>query len=321
MIVRAGRLVGVAVLLGVLAVVAGCGSDGSDAEPSTTRAPATVSTSSKAPCPKSTAPTTVVYKTVPGVDANLLSLDIYPPTPACGVPVVMWVHGGGYSVGDKKNQVADKVHLFNAHGWMLVSVNYRLTRPGEAQSAQYPDHYEDVAAAVAWVKANIAEYGGDPSEIALLGHSAGADIVANVVSNPAYLAAHGLGLDAVASAGPLDTEGFDKPQAGADDPDGEQEQWRRALGNDPAYLTDTSATLRIQPGIGIPPMIGVVRGTPRRRAIETEFLARLRAAGIAADTIDAGSLTHNQVNSEIGAPGDTVMTEPIVSFLSGCFAA
>ena len=42
----------------------------------------------------------------------------------------MWVHGGGYSVGDKKNQVADKVHLFNEHGWMFVSVNYRLTRPG-----------------------------------------------------------------------------------------------------------------------------------------------------------------------------------------------
>ena len=123
------------------------------------------------------------------------------------------------------------------------------------------------------MKANIAEYGGDPSEIALLGHSAGADIVANVVTNPAYLAAHGLGLDAVTCAGPLDTEGFDKPQAGADDPDGEQEQWNAALGNDPAYLTDTSATLRIQPGIGIPPMIGVVRGTPRRRAIETEFLA------------------------------------------------
>ena len=151
--------------------------------------PATASTSSKAPCAKSTAPTTVVYKTVPGVDANLLSLDIYPPTPACGVPVVMWVHGGGYSVGDKKNQVADKVRLFNEHGWMFVSVNYRLTRPGEAKSAQYPDHYEDVAAAVAWVNANIAEYGGDPSEIALLGHSAGADIVANVVTNPTYLAA------------------------------------------------------------------------------------------------------------------------------------
>jgi arylformamidase len=315
------RVVSVGSLFALVAVLSGCGDGGSDAETSVkgTRPATTAPARSSTKCATSTAPTTVVYKTVEGVDANLLSLDIYPPTPSCGAPVVMWVHGGGYSVGDKKNQVADKVRLFNERGWMFVSVNYRLTRPGEPRSAQYPDHYEDVAAAVAWVYANVVEYGGDPARIALLGHSAGADIVANVVTNPTYLAKYGLGLDAVTCAGPLDTEGFDKPQAGADDPDGEQDQWQRSLGNNPNYLTETSATLRIANGIGIPPMIGVVRGTPRRRAIETQFLARLRAAGIDATTIEAGSLSHNQVNTQIGAPGDTVMTAPVVAFLTQCF--
>ena len=74
-------------------------------------------------------------------------------------------------------------------------------------------------------------------------------------------------------------------------------------------------------GIGIPPMIGVVRGTPRRQAIEMQFLARLRAAGIGVTTIDARALTHQQVNTHIGAPGDTVMTDPVVTFLTSCFGA
>jgi hypothetical protein len=324
---RVVRVISVGVVLAALALVAGCGgdADGDSATPvaakstTTTTPPATSKPAST--CASSTAPTTVVYKTVVGVDPNLLSLDIYPPAPACAAPVVMWVHGGGYALGDKKNQVTDKVRLFNEHGWLFVSVNYRLTRPGAPGSAQYPDHYLDVASAVAWVHANIAQYGGDPSQIALLGHSAGADIVANVVTNPAYLGQYGLGLDTVTCAGPLDTEGFDKPQAGADDPDGEQPQWQRSLGNNPSYLTETSATLQVKEGIGIPPMIGVVRGTPRRQLIETQFLARLRTAGIDATTIDARMLTHQQVNTQIGAPGDTVMTGPVVTFLRSCFAA
>jgi arylformamidase len=213
------------------------------------------------------------------------------------------------------------VALFNAQGWILVSVNYRLTAPGQTASAQYPDHFDDVASAVAWVHEHISEYGGDPGRIALLGHSAGADIVANVATNPQYLRNAGLGLDALRCAGPLDTEGFDKVRAGANDPDGEKEQWKTALGNNPDYLTATSATLLVRPGIGIPPMIGVVRGTPQRQEIETAFLAAIRSAGIESTGIDARTLTHEQVNARIGAPGDTVMTAPLVGFLGRCFGA
>ncbi len=265
-------------------------------------------------------PTTVAYRVLPGIDPNLTSVDIHAPADACGAPVVMWVHGGGYQKGDKAQQMKDKVRLFNEHGWILVSVNYRLTAPGQPGSAQFPDHFDDVAAAVAWVHDTIAGYGGDPASVALLGHSAGADIVANVADNPTYLAAHGLGLDALVCAGPLDTEGFDKTTAGERDPDGEKEQWQVALGNEPDYLNATSATALVKPGIGIPPTIGVVRGTAQRQQIETGYLAALGDAGIATTSIDARTLSHNEVNSQIGAPGDTVMTGPVTAFLTGCFA-
>jgi acetyl esterase/lipase len=231
----------------------------------------------------------------------------------------MWVHGGGYQIGDKRNQIRDKVKLFNDAGWVLVSVNYRLTVPGQAASAVFPDHYTDVATAVGWVHDHIASYGGDATRIALLGHSAGADIVANVVTNPTYLATVGLDLSSIRCAGPLDTEGFDKAAANAGDPDGERTQWKSALGNNPDYVTATSATSLVKPGIGIPPMIGVVRGTPQRQQIETTFLSTLAANGIDATTIDARTLTHAEVNANIGKASDAVMTAPLMSFLTTCF--
>jgi acetyl esterase/lipase len=253
------------------------------------------------------------------VEPDLTSLDVYPTATGCRRPVVVWVHGGGYRTGDKRNAVADKVRWAHEHGWVLVSVNYRLTRPGDPTSARFPDHYDDVAAAIAWVRDHIGTHGGDRDRVAVLGHSAGADIVANVLVVPDHLRAYGERPRSVRCGGPLDTEGFDKPRASAHDPDGERAMWQVALGNEPDYLTLTSATLQIAPGRGIPPMIGVVRGTPRRRAIEQGFLDALTAAGVPARGIEAGGLTHAQVNRAIGAPGDAVMTPPLTGFLTDCF--
>jgi len=275
----------------------------------------TVAPNCATPAPK----TTVQYLAIPGVPADATSVDVYAPANPCDAPVVMWVHGGGYHNGDKANQIVNKKNLFTGRGEILVSVNYRLTVAGDPTSAHYPDHYTDVAAAVAWVRANIATFGGDPSRIALLGHSAGGDIVSNVVTNPQYLDGQGLALDAVRCAGPLDTEGFDKVASTGDDPD-EGLQWLSALGNAPDYKVTTSAKTYVQAGVGIPPMIGVVRGSANRQAIEQAFLDQLTAAGIAATKIDARGLTHGQVNTLIGAPGDTRMTPPITAFLDTCFA-
>ena len=310
------------ILMGVL--VAGCStatsSPTSTTLTSTTLTSTTIaSATSPTNCREEGLDTTVAYTTIAGVDPNLTSLDIYQPlSSACDGPVVMWVHGGGYSVGDKANQIANKAKLFNDAGWILVSVNYRLTTFPFSSSAQFPDHYNDVATAVAWVHDNIASYGGDPNRIALLGHSAGADIVSNVVTNPVYLQEVDLDLTAIKCAGPLDTEGFDKERAGSNEADGELAQWKNALGNNPDYIAATSATLLIEPDNGIPPMIGVVRGTAGRQAIETAFLDALEAAGIATVTIDARSLTHNEVNNQIGANGDQVMTAPLMQFLTNC---
>jgi arylformamidase len=273
-------------------------------------------------CTSSAPAETVAYERIEGVPVSATSLDIYEPSAECRVagakaPVVIWVHGGGYHRGDKSNQVADKMKLFSGLGYIFISVNYRLTAMGDPDSAHYPDHFRDVAAAVAWVRAKIATRGGDPSRIALLGHSAGADIVSNVAVNPTWLEERGLGLRALRCAGPLDTEGFDKVRASDD---GDELQWLDSLGNNPNYKTETSASHLIKANTGIPPTITVFRGTTLRQSIESDFAARLRAVGVPVTLIDARSLSHGEVNTRIGAAGDEVMTRPIVGFLADCLA-
>jgi arylformamidase len=263
---------------------------------------------------------TVAYERLPGVAANLTSLDLYAPPRRChpsrGAPVVLWVHGGGYHRGDKANQVRDKVRLLTGAGYVFASVNYRLTRVGDPASAHWPDHFRDVAAAVAWTRRHIRRWGGDPRRIVVLGHSAGADIVANVTTDPRWLGERRLGLTAVRCAGPLDTAGFDKVRA----TDREKAQWISALGNAPDFERTTSATHLIRPGIGTPATLTVVRGTPNRQSIEQSFAARLREVGVPVTVIDARALSHEQVNTRIGAPGDTVMTPALLTFLRDCSA-
>ncbi|HEY7150906.1 MAG TPA: alpha/beta hydrolase [Solirubrobacterales bacterium] len=273
-------------------------------------------------CTGTSAAHTIAYERLPGVPANATSLDVYKLSPSCprppsGAPVVVWVHGGGYHTGDKSNQIAAKRKLFNGNGYVFISVNYRLTRTGIPSSAHYPDHYRDLAAAIAWTHAHVSSWGGNPRRIAVLGHSAGADIVANVTTNARWLRDRSLFLGSVRCAGTLDTAGFDKTRV--PDASAEAMQWKDALGNDAAYKQDTSATLLAKAGAQIPRTITVVRGTPLRRSIQTAYVDRLRSLGIGVSTIDASSLSHAEVNSRIGAPGDTVMTPPLMHFLSGCF--
>ena len=92
----------------------------------------------------------------PAVDPKLLSLDIYAPARSdrCkALPTLIWVHGGGWAIGDKSNQLESKRKLFASVGYMLVSINYRLSPVPSSldpNRIKYPIHPRDVASAVAW---------------------------------------------------------------------------------------------------------------------------------------------------------------------------
>jgi acetyl esterase/lipase len=83
-------------------------------------------------------------------------------------PVLVQVHGGAWVIGDKEQQGRPLVHHLASLGWVCVSINYRLS-----PRSTFPDHVVDVKRALGWVKAHIAEYGGDPDFVVLTGGSAG----------------------------------------------------------------------------------------------------------------------------------------------------
>jgi arylformamidase len=128
----------------------------------------------------------VVEANVPYGEDELQRLDVYAPRGASHAPVVVFVHGGEWTRGDKA-AVSFKPRFFNQNGILFVSINYRLT-----PAATHPAHVSDVAAAIRWVHDHSARFGGDPNKIVLMGHSAGCHLVTLVALDPRYLAKAGL---------------------------------------------------------------------------------------------------------------------------------
>ncbi len=88
-------------------------------------------------------------------------------------PVMVYIHGGAWIIGDKREQGKPMMYELVARGWVCIAINYRLS-----PKATWPDHIVDAKRAVAWVKEHIAEYGGDPSFVAVSGGSAGGHLCA-----------------------------------------------------------------------------------------------------------------------------------------------
>lgn len=111
------------------------------------------------------------------VDGESLKLDASVPEGAGPFPVIIVVHGGGWSGGDKAQGVLPLVGPLTDGNFTWFSINYRL-----APAHRWPACFEDVETAIRWVKAHAAEYKGDPTKIALLGYSAGGHLAAQAVA-------------------------------------------------------------------------------------------------------------------------------------------
>ncbi len=122
-------------------------------------------------------------------------LDVYRAKGASGVPVMVFVHGGGYRSGERdlNEQVYGNVPTwFARNGMLAVNATYRL-----APQDRWPSGGEDMAAVVGWVKAHAREYGGDPERIFMMGHSAGATHVATYAFDPRFQPTEGHGLSGI----------------------------------------------------------------------------------------------------------------------------
>jgi len=130
----------------------------------------------------------IPYYTGPGANPKLNSMDLYLPEGKTNFPIVLFLHGGGLTRGDKLSQgFIAFAELFAQHGIAVASANYRLS-----PAVKHPAHIQDVARAFAWLYQNAAQYQADRGRIFLAGHSAGAYLAALLALHKEYLAAEGL---------------------------------------------------------------------------------------------------------------------------------
>jgi len=112
-------------------------------------------------------------------------LDIYAPREGAEhAPILLQVHGGGWTIGNKREQALPLMNHLASRGWLCVTANYRLS-----PRATFPDHLVDLKCALRWVRENIAEFGGDPAFIAATGGSAGghlSSLLALTAGDPEY---------------------------------------------------------------------------------------------------------------------------------------
>lgn len=110
-------------------------------------------------------------------------LDIYRPRDRDlrGAPVLVQVHGGGWTIGAKEQQGLLLMNRMAQQGWICISANYRL-----APKHRFPTQIVDVKRAVAWVHDNIEQYGGDPDYLAITGGSAGGHLSALAALTPGF---------------------------------------------------------------------------------------------------------------------------------------
>ncbi len=260
----------------------------------------------------------------PPSPANRNFLDVYRPdgsSPGDSRPVVVYVHGGGWRTGNKTNQITDKVNLFTGAGYVFVSLNYRLSpdpvdESYPADRVRFPDHPDDVGEAIGWLDRNVAAFGGDPSRMLLIGHSAGAHLVSLVSTDPRYVEAHGVEPWQLIGTVALDGDAYDVAdrisEVGAAAP-----LFYSAFATPAENAVDgtwTNASPEAWAGPRDPEHLIVTQAAAPGRIADAEELA-VALGQDPATSVFRAPYDHEGINDAVGGPADTAgETAAIMSF-------
>ncbi len=244
-------------------------------------------------------------------------LDVYAPAGAKNLPVVFWIHGGGWETGDKTG-VQIKPRVFAERGFVFVSPNYRLWPNVDMETL-----IRDVAKALAWTHKNIARHGGDPKRIFVMGHSAGAQLAALLCIDDRYVKAEGVPFDVLEGCVPVDGDTYDVP---AIIMTAELRQavhrlplpvvgHRMKFGNDPKKHVEFSAVTHVAKGKGIPPFLILhITANPDVIAQAKCLAAALEKAAVPVTVFGARETTHVKLSADLGLPDDPA-TQELFKFL------
>ena len=218
-----------------------------------------------------------VPASAPDFDKERHLLDVYTPNKAAsgaaGYPVVLFVHGGSWTSGNK-NFYSFIGRRLAKQGVVAVIINYRLAPP-----VHVPEQAADCARALAWTVGNISKYGGDPARVFVMGHSAGGGLAALLATDDALLSRNGLPQNPVRGAIMDDPAGLDMYTYLKESKYEGDEKYKVPFGNDPAVWKEMSPIYKIKPNL--PPFIFFIGGEtyPSISGSSGRFRDQLKATG------------------------------------------
>ena len=229
--------------------------------------------------------------------------DVFAPADARGAPVIFMVHGGGWAYGDKsaRGVTENKVKRWVPRGFIVISTNYRML-----PKADPLEQAKDVARAIAVAQQRATSWGGDPAKFILMGHSAGAHLVALLNASPSIAGdlpiTPWLGVISIES-GALDVvEIMKAPHARLFD---------RAFGRDSAYW-DAVSPMHVLTGAAAPMLVVCSIRRPASCARSDRFAAKAISLGGKASVLRE-DLSHADADSRLGV--DAGYTSAVESFI------
>lgn len=218
--------------------------------------------------------------------------DVYAPAQTNGAPILFMVHGGGWRHGDKamRNVIEAKLAHWTAQGYVVISTNYRML-PDADPLVQA----RDVANAIASAQRDSARWGGDPARVVLMGHSAGAHLVALLAASPTVLAA--AQARPVIGAVLLDSAGLDIERLMAAS---HMPLYDEAFGSDRAFWKAASPYAQLSAAGA--PLLAVCSSRRDVSCSQAQaFAAKAQKIGRHARVLEE-DLNHAEINAELGKP-------------------
>jgi acetyl esterase/lipase len=236
------------------------------------------------------------------------SLDVYAPAEGKKLPVVVWIHGGGWQRGDKK-EVQTKPQAFVDKGYVFVAINYRFV-----PNVTIRQMAGDVAKASRWVHDHARDHGGDPETIFVMGHSAGAQLAALVCTDDSYLKGEKLSLSLIKGCVPVDGDTYDVPMQIQTVEQRRADSYKMKFG-DAESQKNLSPVTHVARGKNIPPFVILhVADHPETKAQSQRLVKALQEAGISAKAYPAEGKNHTTINADLGKTDDKP-TQALFDFL------
>lgn len=241
----------------------------------------------------------IAYYEGKDADPNKHKLDLFLPEGKSKFPVLFFIHGGGWSSGDRRMYGSLGQH-YAQNGVGSVVMSYRLS-----PLVQHPSHVQDVARAFAWTVRHIGEYGGRADQIFVTGQSAGGHLAALLGTNDKYLKAEGLSTAAI--KGVIPVSGIYSFPAG---------RMTAVIGTKPGASDDASPLRHVS--AGLPPFLILYADGdfPGCGAMSKALDAALRAKGVETALVEVENRNHLTIMFKWMVDPDDVTSQAVLAFVA-----